>query len=298
MEHSDAHTIMRYAAVLGSSTVRALADDARKDEECVGFLAELPLLQQTTWLNRLRWLRLADRLAENELLEPDRTRFAAFVRGWRALMAGTVWLGEHRPTFQEMRAEWWDPASGLAREPLSIAAFDAYVAALGDYTRPGLALETLLDHDRMLCRLTGSLFGVFPYLLDSQRDAARGFGMLDQMMNNLRDIAEDSVSGLSFFPRDVLAAHGVAVESLLDGSAIRTAPYERMIRFWLDDHLVAIRARAAPFMVLTDLHPSLRAMRRSFLLRYARIQEVFRRCDFDYFAAYREYWQAKPRTPR
>jgi phytoene synthase len=286
-----------YAAALRSSEIRGLADDARKDDESVGFLAELPLSQQAEWLARLRWLRIADRLAENELVETEGGRFRAFCGEWRAFTREGIACGEHAEIWREMRSAWWS-ASGEVREPFSVSSYDDYLAALRDYTRPGLVISSLADHDRMLLRLTGSLFGVFPYLQGSQRTAAAGFGMLDQMMNNVRDMAEDTSHGLCYFPRDVLARFGVEVASLLDGSAVGTSGYASVMRYWLDEHAVLVRGRAAPFIAMGGLHPSLAAMRRAFLSRYARIERVFRSCSFDYLAFPGEYWRGSASLER
>ena len=262
---------MSYARALRSSDTRALSDDARKDDENAAFIAGLPLSQQAEWLARLRWLRLADRLAENEMLEPSDGRFTAFRRGWKALLEHGDVSDEHAAIWGEMRATWWAP-SGDLREPLAVASFGAYLDALGEYTQPGLVIRTLADHDRMLLRITGSGVCVFPYLRGEDHDAAAGFGMLDQMMNNLRDLAEDASNGLCFLPRDVLARFSVPVEAMLDGSAVKSRGYLSLMRFWVDEHLAAVRRCAAPFLSLRDLHPSLQAMRESSVARYARIR--------------------------
>jgi phytoene synthase len=288
---------LSYSAIIRSSDVRALADDARKDDENVGFLAKLPLSEQGEWLTRLRWLRLADRLAENELVEPGSRRFAEFCEEWRAFSESGEVRGEHAATWGEMRFAWWSTSAGVrARRP--IASFGQYLDALHDYTRPGLEIPTLREHDRMLLRVTGNGICVFPFLRDEQCDAAAGFGMLDQMMNNLRDVAEDASQGLCFFPRDVLARFGVRVGAMLDGSAVGTRAYESMMRFWLDEHIALVRELAAPFAALRELHPSLVAMRGACLARYARIERVFRGCDYDFVGFPGAYWGESVSEPR
>ncbi len=44
---------------------------------------------------RLRWLRVADRLAENAIIEPSARRFEAFVADFRAMEEHGVIGGEH-----------------------------------------------------------------------------------------------------------------------------------------------------------------------------------------------------------
>jgi phytoene synthase len=282
---------MRYSDAIRSSEIRALANDADKDDENVGFLAERPLLEQAEWLTRFRWLRVADRLAENELLQPDLARFTAFRAEWRAFVDAGEVSGEHGATWLEMQSRRrLAPGDACSLNTSCVGAFDRYLAALRDYTRPALEIPTLAEHDRMLRRVTGNGVCVFPYLLESQHAAAVGFGMLDQMLNNLRDIAEDAAHGMCFLPRDVLARYGVTVRSLLDGSAIGTAAYGRMMTFWVETHLPYVREQAAAFLTANDLHPSLAAMRDASVARYARIERVFRACGGDFRWFQREYW--------
>lgn len=280
---------MSYIASLRSSDFQALGDDALKDEDNVSFLAKLPLTQQADWLLRLRWLRIADRLAENELLEPSYQRFASFCADWRCFIERREIAGEHEATWREMRFVWFT-AAGEPKEPLAIAAWGEYLDALRDYAPGRASLATLHDHDLMLMRLSGSLFSTFPYLLDSQRKAIARFGMLDQMMNNLRDVSEDLAHGLCYFPDDILAGFGVRSDALITGEAIGTPGFNALSRFWIDDYLPRIREGANAFLAIDDLHPSLIQMRDAFLRRYERIERVFRECEFDYLAFPATYW--------
>ena len=281
---------MSFAPAVRSSDVRAIGDDARKDDENIGFIAGLPLAQQAEWLARFRWLRIADRLAENEMIEPDGERFSVFRDEWRSLIACARMDGEHAEVWREMRATWWTP-QGTVSEPMAVASYGRYLEALHLYTRPGLVLRSLGDHDAMLRGISGNGICVFPYLRAEQGDAAARFGILDQMVNNLRDIVEDASRGLCYFPRDVLARFGVRAESVLEGRAAATPGFRNMMRFWLDEHLASIRQGAASFGALPGLHPSLVAMCRSALVRHARVERVFRACDFDPVAFVRAYWE-------
>ncbi|HEX8795046.1 MAG TPA: squalene/phytoene synthase family protein [Polyangiaceae bacterium] len=281
---------MGFARFVRSSDVRALADDARKDDENIGFVAELPLAQQAEWLARFRWLRMADRLAENEMIEPGDRRFSAFRDEWRSLVACAHVDGEHAEVWREMRATWWTP-QGTVREPMAVACYGRYLEALRVYTRRGLVLRTLGDHDAMLRGISGNGVCVFPYVREEHRDAAARFGMLDQLMNNLRDIAEDASHGLCYFPRDVLGRFGVEAETLLDASVVGKPGYQAMMRFWLDEHLASIRQGAAAFGALPGLHPSLVALRLSAVARHARIERVFRSCGLDPVAFVSAYWE-------
>jgi phytoene synthase len=115
------------------------------------------------------------------------------------------------------------------------------------------------------------------------------------MMNNLRDLAEDADRGLCCFPQEVLERFDVQRESILDGSAIGTAGYEKLMGFWLDGYLGTLRDEAEAFTTVVGLHQSLVCMRSAFLNRYARIERVMRDCGGDYLAFRRVYWGAMRR---
>jgi phytoene synthase len=281
-----------WAAQMRSAEFRAFADDTAKDDDNAAFLAALSPSEQKDWLVRLGWVRISDRLSENEVVEPQARRFTRFCADWRAFRASGVPAGEHESVWREMRVAWYEP-SGALREARAVRAWDDYLAALAMYTQPRLRIATLADHDRMVQRLTGNCFELAPYLRDSERDAASRFGALDQTMSNLRDIAEDASHDFCFFPRDLLHHFGVRRGAILDGSAIRTREYTRMMRFWLDEHLVTLQRAAAPFLTLPGLHPSVRQAAEAFRARHARIERVFREVSFDYLAFPGEYWKAR-----
>src|SRR5207248_4566212 len=63
------------ASELASSAHAALADDALKDFDNAAWVRDLPPSMQPAWLRRIRAIRLADRLAENQQLDPTSQRF-------------------------------------------------------------------------------------------------------------------------------------------------------------------------------------------------------------------------------
>jgi Squalene/phytoene synthase len=143
----------------------------------------------------------------------------------------------------------------------------------------------------MLERLSGNLFALLPYLSEPQRRAVRAFGALDQFYNNLRDLAEDSASRLCYFPRDLLGKFELSDTHFYDGTALAHDGYVPFMRFWLDQHLPVLRARARRFLADGTVHPSVGAMRAECLGRYARILFQFRWCNFDYELFARRYWR-------
>src|SRR2546429_6093480 len=67
------------ASELGSSAHAAVGDDGLKDFDNAAWVVELEPSIQPVWLQRIRAIRLADRLAENQQLDPTSRRFDRFV---------------------------------------------------------------------------------------------------------------------------------------------------------------------------------------------------------------------------
>jgi phytoene synthase len=292
------------AALVGSSEFRALGDDALKDEDNAAWVLGLEADTRREWLRRLHWIRLADRLAENERFEPEAGRFRRFCDGWRTLVERGSAAGGTPPTMppsagrhafadvlDEIGGAWLAPSRDEACR-LAAHAWDDYLEALGSYHRAGLAVETLADHDVMLERLSGRIFQMVPYLRPRHAAAAAGFGALDQYFNNLRDLAEDAQNGVSYFPADVLARFGVARESILDGSCIGGAGFTELMRYWTGEYLDGLAARAAELAFSDGDHPSLHVMQAWCLRRHERTLRVLRVCRYDYRLFPRFYWPA------
>src|SRR5262245_62168982 len=75
----------RLSALVGSSSYQALSDDALKDEDNAAWVMGLAPDAKRAWLDRIHWIRLVDRLAENERFEPEARRFEKFLDAWRRL---------------------------------------------------------------------------------------------------------------------------------------------------------------------------------------------------------------------
>ena len=250
------------ASELASSAHAALADDALKDFDNASWVLDLPRSIQPAWLQRIRAIRLADRLAENQQLDPTSRRFDRFVP----------------PVFD-------------GEGPAVPAAWTRYLAALRAYHRPNLRLPTLSDHREMLDRLSGSLFQLVPFLSPHHFEAIRGLGVLDQFFNNLRDFAEDAAHGICYFPDDVLALAGVRREDVLGDGWRSTPGWPRLMRFWLYEYLPELERGADPFVACDDLHPSVARLRSECRARYLRILRRFRRVGFDFRRFAEEYWR-------
>lgn len=264
------------AASFASSAHASLSDDALKDFDNAAWVADLPRSVRQQWVERIRAIRLADRLAEDQELHPGSRRFDGFAgRGVRSLQI----VRSHEGVFE-------------GAGPAVRAAWHRYLAALRAYQRRDLRVRTPADHGTMLDRLSGSLFQLFPFLLPHQLEAIRGFGALDQFFNNLRDLAEDTAHGICYFPEAALARAGLRREDVT-GNGWRSHPgWRKLMQNWHDQYLPELERGAARFDACGDLHPSLARMRGECRARYARIQDLFRAVDFDFQLFAAEYWRA------
>jgi 15-cis-phytoene synthase len=245
------------AAKFASSTYAALSDDALKDFDNAGWVAGLPGQVRKQWIERIRAIRLADRIVESgagglHVVRNDDDAFAG------------------APS--EVRAAW-----------------DRYQAALDTY-HGDFQVRTLADHREMMDRLSGSLLQLVPFLQPQHFEAVRAFGVLDQFFNNLRDLAEDTAEGICYFPDDVLARFDLCRDDVLSGRWRSMAGWRNLMRFWLDEYLPALDRDAARFDECEKLHASVARMRDEFRMRYARIESLFREVDFDFERFAEEYW--------
>ncbi|MFL5446832.1 MAG: squalene/phytoene synthase family protein [Myxococcales bacterium] len=245
------------AAKFASSTHDALSDDALKDFDNAGWVAALPGQVRKQWIERIRAIRLADRVVES----------------------GTPGLHVVRN-----QAEAFEGAAPEVR-----AAWNRYLAALDAY-HGDFQLRTLAEHREMMDRLSGSLLQLVPFLQPHHFEPVRAFGVLDQFFNNLRDLAEDTAAGICYFPDDVLARFGLCREDVLSGRWRSMSGWRKLMSFWLDEYLPALEREAARFDECNNLHASVARMRDEFRLRYARIESLFREVDFDFERFAEEYW--------
>lgn len=254
------------ASELASSAHGALGDDALKDFDNASWVRDLPRSIQPVWLQRIRAIRLADRLAENQQLDPTSRRFDRFVRPAPL----DVFAGEG---------------------PAVLAAWSRYLAALRAYHRPGLRLRTLAEHRVMLDRLSGSLFQLVPFLSPHEFEAIRALGAVDQFFNNLRDLAEDGALGICYFPDDVLGRVGLRRQDVLGHRWRSSAAWPALMRFWLDEYLPELERAAAPFAACKGLHPSVARLRSECRARHLRILKRFRAVGLDFRRFAEEYWR-------
>jgi 15-cis-phytoene synthase len=280
------------STLVGSSRYRAVGDDTLKDDDNAGWVIHLEPDVRDQWIERIRWIRLIDRLAEQELLHPEEPAFSQFFADWLTLLeTGQVpQESSHQSVLMAMHACWFSGELGL-NDTLSLQAWQRYLAAIRRYHDANLEIETVEQYTQMLMDLAGSFFMVLPFLDAHHLKAACYFGVLDQFYNHLRDLREDAEQGICYLPTELLNWFGVERQEFLKQRAQHNPRYHTMMEFWLDHYLPQLRSQARLLLVADDLHPSWQTMREWSLYRYRRIEFVFRECQFDYTIAPECYWR-------
>jgi 15-cis-phytoene synthase len=279
------------SGLVGSSEHDAIADDSLKDEDNAAWVMELEPCVRDAWIERISWIRLIDRLAENELVDAGSAEFRKFYSGWRWLL---LW-GRVKPgcAYQDVLTcictQWFGTFSNPV-DRLSIWSWNRYLKAIERYHGHNLVVATLEQYEVMLKDLGGAYFQVLPFLDQPYWQPACYFGALDQFFNNLRDIQEDAQQGICYIPTDVLAQFSVTREEIIQQTALQNPGYAKMMEFLLDSYLTGLRQKAYPLIMADDLHPSWIILRDWSVHRYHRIERVFRDCNFDYTQFPKLYW--------
>lgn len=274
----------------GSSLYEAVADDTLKDEDNAAWVTELEPEVRSEWVQRIRWIRFVDRLAEQDLLNPSSHQFYTFFMEWK----GVVETGHvpeqsiYTEILVELSARCWRQ-DGLRDYPF-LRAWCRYLSAIAQYHAPNLVIGTMHQYETMLKTLAGSFFQIFPYVPRHYRQAVYYLGAIDQFYNNLRDLHEDAVQGICYLPDELLRHYGVRREEILHFTAYQNPNYSRLMHFWLDDYLPKLQHQALQLLRAEDLHPSWQILRDWSLYRYRRIEEVFRACHFNYEEFPHLYW--------
>lgn len=288
--HMRLHDRKNLPALVGSANYRALSNDTAKDEDAAGWVIDLAPAERDRWVRHIKWIRLADRLAENQRLEPQGARFAAFRAAFESLAAtGSIDAASpHAGVMREISAGLVELGPMADRH---VEAWRAYLDALARYRLQSEPIEDARAYGEALGQLSGNASRLFPFLTAKHWDSIYHLGALDQFFNNLRDLAEDVEQGVAFFPRTTLERFAVVPSDLLRAKPHELPGYRAMMEYWLGDYRCELLERAKPFLEATDLHPTLLVMRDSTLARYARIERAFRRCDLDFRRFAHDYWQ-------
>ena len=291
----------------GSSDGCAISDDRLKDADNAAWLVFLTPKAQKTWRERIHWIRIVDRLAEQDWLRGNLDRFEQFRRHWQHLRkTGEILIDSpcQRELWQMSRAWGFYTGSGQpdsgqpdsgqhqneACDHFAVFAWQRYLDAIADYHQDDLILPTMADYDQMLDRLGGSLFQVFPDLNTDLAVGARALGSLDQCYNHLRDLYEDTQHGLCYFPQDLLDGFGLSAEDFYTLRVFDRPGYLDLMRFWLREYLPPRVAIAQRFSRRLDLPPAWRLLCDWSLDRYRRIEACLQRCNYDYGEFSERYW--------
>ncbi|SRR5579883_2980473 len=281
------------SGLVGSSEYDAIADDSLKDEDNAAWVMELESQTRNEWVERIGWIRLIDRLAENELVDASSSEFRKFYAGWRWLLLwGRVKSGcAYQDVLTRICARWFGNFSNPV-DRLSIWSWNRYLKAISRYHGRDLVIDTLDQYETMLKDLGGAFFQVLPFLPQQYWQSACYFGALDQFFNNLRDLQEDAQRGICYIPTTLLDQFGVTRTEIIEQTACHNPGYTKMMQFLLDGYLTGLRQKAYPLIMANDLHPSWAILRDWSLHRYHRIERVFRDCNFDYTQFPQHYWPA------
>jgi phytoene synthase len=278
------------AAAAGSAEGSALGDDSLKDMHVAGWIMRLESGERAEWLERVRWVRILDRMAEESFLHGT-TDFAECCEAWEDLLRGGTAERWHRfaSMLQPMRACWFG-AGDRPRDDDAIRAFDAYVHAIRRYHENGRGLETMAELEPMLQELSGSILLCMPSVPRALCVEVVALGAADQLYNNVRDICEDAARGLCLWPRELLDHFGVRKADLRSGriDAPRVGAMSRYVIFEIGHRL---RRRYPTLLVSGDMSTAWRMLVRDFERRYDAVERALVDSAFDPVQFTETYWR-------
>lgn len=276
--------LLTFSAQTHSSCEVALSDDRLKDADNAAWVLELDPLTREQWLERIAWIRLVDRLAEAELLNPQNQVFQQFLAHWHRLQA----TGEVDLTYRYATVLLGLRDRG---EPPMLQAWEQYLSAIEHYHQPHLVFQTLEQFEQMLVGLGGALFQILPCLPAGYQTAIWWMGALDQCYNILRDLQEDAIQGICYLPLEILHRFGVTREELLNLTAPNNPGYQPMMQFWCHEYLPHLHHQATTLLSADDLPASWGILREWSLHRYQRIERVLQDSQLNYLQFPDDYWR-------
>jgi len=267
-------------------------DDWLKDWDNAGWVFRLEPGVRQVWWERISWIRLADHLAERDLLYSGNGEFHEFYAGWKSLLrSGKLAHSADPQGILSAIYQQWFAGEIQCHNKWLIQSWDRYVEAIATYHQPGLRIKTLDQYETMLRDLAGSFSQVLPFLEPAHRHAASNLGVLDQFYNNLRDLKEDADRGICYLPEQLLASYKLTRKDILAQTCLESANYHQLMKFWLNDYLPPLRQRALQIVELPSLHSSWQCLIEWSLHRYARIERVFQQSYFNYVEFADLYWR-------
>ncbi len=274
---------------LESSKFYTQTDDSLKDEDNAAWIMELPEDEIKKWVSVLHWVRLADRLLEWDRLQMDKSvlKFSKFLVNWKNLRVGENFSNsEHSKLFEELSSFW--KVHNVTAEDLET--WDFYLESLEKYTRPGIVIHDMQEYETALYGLSGTFFLAFPNGPIKYKKEIGILGTLDQFYNNVRDLYEDSVRGLYYFPETLLVQFGIKRGELPRLVVEPDGRFVRMNEFLLESFAGKLKASVAHMVTDENLPASWQIMIKNNFKRYARIENVFRKVGYNSLEFSMVYW--------
>ncbi len=275
-----------------SSEFSSTTDDSLKDEDNVAWVMQLPERVAKKWIAYLQFVRIPDRLLERDTFRKPKNNysytFSDFAQEWRQIRQNGK-VNSKSPfvfLFEQLKKRW-------AREKLTeedLKTWDLYLESLARYVKPGVIIHDEQEYEKALYGLSGTFFQGLPYAPSMYRREIGHLGILDQFYNNLRDLYEDTVRGISYYPTTLLGDYGIRRNEL---ESLVSQPDDRFIRlneYLLADFAARLKSETARLLSANGLHTSWRIGLRNTAIRHTRTEYVFRRVGFNAQRLNEVYW--------
>jgi phytoene synthase len=294
LRRGDSHhsgPIQPWAAskLIGSPNFDGFGDDSCKDEDNASWVLTLEKATQLKWIERLRWLRAIDRIAEQSFKIKDPAFYSSFITDFEILLDRKVLnpTSNYFPLLQHVRDTMVPGQRGTMVESVS-----KFVSAVSKYHQiDAAAIETLADYQSMLENIGGNFFQTFPDIPHQLREPIFHFGALEHFYNNLRDLREDAENGICYIPGELLSRFSLTRTDILSLRASTRHNFQRLMEFLMSGLLLQLKLNAAEFIVAPIQEHSFILLRESCLRRHARIEYVIRVCNFDFVEFSAQYWK-------
>ncbi len=253
----------------------------------------LPTVERDAWTTVLEWVRVPDRLLERDRFEEqsgsDGYTFKDFASEWRNLRKHHI-VSSNSPfaTLFRRLGAYWD------REKVSeyrLKIWDLYLASLERYIRPRKEIAGLREYRKALYGLSGTFFQAFPYVPKEFMKEVGVFGTLDQFFNNLRDLYEDTLRGICYYPISLLERFQIEPQDLLKLVHEPNRRFVSLNEFLLSSFASRLQTEIRPLLMANSVHPSWRICMQHTIQRYGRIEYFMRLCHFNARLSRVAYWE-------
>lgn len=173
-----------------------------KDYDTSWWLGSLPAQERDAWLLLVRWQRVCDEASEAGGQPWDQLR-----QDWQVFRRSGACLGEWAAELRRIATlgcEWSDQ---------TWHAWDELVDSQVRWWPSDIVDLSALEQFGV--DASGSILRCAPGAPWRRRGAIDALGALDQLMNVLRDVEEDALTGRCWLPRDVMRFHGLELDEVL-----------------------------------------------------------------------------------